>query len=143
MRQMNSSAEEGFTLLELLTIIGIIGVLASLALTSFGFYKASAALAVAETTLHDARGAFEGGIVDSDNLPASVALTSQTTQGPVSDANANALLPGFMVPDNVRFDVSYDNTCTNGACTLALLEVRHCQGEEYVRWTRFGDGVGH
>ncbi|MCB0321574.1 MAG: hypothetical protein KDD60_11670 [Bdellovibrionales bacterium] len=140
-RSPEVNGEEGFTLIELLTIIGIIGVLASLALTSFGYYKASAALAVAETTIHDARGAFEGGIVDADNLPASVPLTSQNSQGNLSSPLASALLPGFKVPSNVRFRVSYDNTCITGACQVALLETRHCQGEEYVRWVRFGDGV--
>ncbi len=133
--------EQGFTLIELLTVIGIIGILASLGITSFSYYKASAAFASAEQTLHDARNAIEAAVVDQDNLPASVPLTNQKGQGQIQDATAAAYLPGLMLPRNLDFNVSYDNTCSNAACTKDFIQVRHCSGEKYIRWLRYGDGV--
>ncbi len=137
---MNRS-EGGFTLIELLTVIGIIGILMSLGLTSFSFYKASAAFATAKQTAHDARNAIEAAQVDPDNPPSSVPLTSQTSQGMITDPLAAAFLPGLRLPPRVNFQVQYDNTCVTGACQSELVQVNHCSGLEFVRWIRFGDGT--
>ncbi|MCB0328792.1 MAG: prepilin-type N-terminal cleavage/methylation domain-containing protein [Bdellovibrionales bacterium] len=134
-------SEAGFTLIELLTIIGIIGILASLSLTSYVYYKASAAYAVAETGMHDAQTAFEAGIVDPDNLPPSFALVSQTAQGPIQDAVASQLLPGYRVPRSAKFQVAFDKTCAANEDSMAYMQLNHCQGDQYITWERFCDGV--
>lgn len=133
--------ESGFTLIELLTIIGIIGILSLLGVTSFKVYRADAAYSVSETTLRNARSAVEAAINNIDNPPGAVALVSQNSPGPISDANAKAFLPAFQLPKNVKFEVSYDPTCVSGACQSEFLEVSHCFAQEYTRWVRFGDGV--
>lgn len=133
--------EGGFTLVELLTIIGIIGVLAALSLSSYTYYKSSAAVAVAETGIHDAQTAFEAGIVDPDNLPASFGLVSQSSQGAIQDASAKDLLPGFRVPRQSKFQVSFDKTCAVLEDSMAYMQLNHCQGDQYVTWERFCDGV--
>lgn len=136
-----SQREDGFTLIELLTVIAIVGILSALGLTSFGYYKASAAYASVEATLHDARNALEAGTVDADNLPASVPLVLQGAQGPITDNLAADLLPGMMLPRNTAFRVSYDSSCDNGGCQSTFLQVNHCFGDEYAQFIRFGDGV--
>ena len=135
------SRESGFTLLELLTIIAIIGVLSSLSLTSYVYYKASAALAVAETGMHDAETSFEAGIVDPDRLPNAFALVAQSNSGPVSNADASALLPGYRVPNSSTFRVQFDPTCAVSTDSMAYMQLNHCQGDRYVTWERFCDGV--
>jgi prepilin-type N-terminal cleavage/methylation domain-containing protein len=133
--------EAGFTLIELLTVIAIIGILASLSLTSYVLYKASAAYTVAETGIHDAQTAFEAGTIDPDSLPASFGLVSQATQGELSDNAAKELLPGFRIPRNSKFSVLFDKTCAVNTDTLAYMQMNHCQGDRYITWERFCDGV--
>ena len=134
-------SESGFTLIELLTIVGIIGILASLSLSSYVYYKGSAALAVAETGMHDAQTAFEAGIGDPDNLPSSFALLSQTQQGELTNADANDLLPGYRIPRNSKFQVEFDTTCAVSTDPFGYMQLNHCQGDRYVTWERFCDGV--
>ncbi|MCI5065804.1 type II secretion system GspH family protein [bacterium] len=135
------SSEAGFTLIELLTVIGIVSVLSSLALTSYYYYKSSAAYAVTEIGIHDAQTAFEAGISDPDNLPASFGVTSQSSQGSIQDASASALLPGYRVPRQSRFQVSFDSTCAVGTDSMGYMQLNHCLGDRYVTWERFCDGV--
>jgi len=135
------SEESGFTLIELITVIGIIGVLSALAMKSVTIYKSDAAYSVAEKTLRDGKIAFEAGLTSTETDPAPVPLTSQNAQGPVSNAAASALLPGMQIPRNTKFQVFYDPTCAAGACEQGRIQVDHCHSLEYVRWIRFGDGL--
>lgn len=133
--------ESGFTLIELLVVVAIITVLSSLAMTAFGVYKKSAAYAVASQTYADARRAIEGGINNFDNPPGLVGLYEQAVKGKLSDANADTLMPGFRVPADAKFRVSYDPSCEDAGCQREFLQVNHCKGAEYIRWVRFGDGL--
>ncbi|MBN8548905.1 MAG: type II secretion system protein [Deltaproteobacteria bacterium] len=139
--QARRRGEAGFTLIELLTIIGIIGVLSMLGLSSFKVYRADAAYSVAESTLRNARSAVEASVNNVDNPPPAVGLTVQTAPGAIADSNARAYLPAMQIPKNVKFQVSYDPTCTSAACQSELIEVSHCYSDEYTRWIRFGDGL--
>ncbi|MEZ4754563.1 MAG: type II secretion system protein [Bdellovibrionota bacterium] len=132
--------EKGFTLIELLIVTALIGVLSSMAMTGFSVYRASAAYAVVERTVSSARTAAEAGLSDADNPPAAVALTSVNTQGPLPGA-AGDYLVGMQVPSNVKVEVEYDPTCTTALCQSELVEVKHCWGNEFARWIRYGDGV--
>ena len=136
---MNS--QRGFTLIELLTVICILGILSALGLYSFSVYNQRAAYVVAEQTLSDARTDLEASITNVDNPPASVPLFAQSAQGALQNASAAALLPIMRIPRNVKFQVSYDASCIDGGCQSEFLQVNHCNGSEYVRWIRFGDGV--
>ena len=132
--------ESGFTLIELLTVLAIIGVLSSLGVTAFRVYQANAAYVAASETLRQARTSFEAGINDIDNPPASVGLTLQTSSGQLDSAQARDLLVGLKLPKSVAFQVAYDSGCLAANCQSAFMQVRHCQGEQFVRWVRFGDG---
>jgi len=133
--------ESGFTLIELLVVIAIIGILGALGLTTFNFYKSSAAYATAESTLHDARNAIEASMVDADDPPDSVALIAIREQGPILDPEAANLLPGLNLPTNTKFQVAHDPDCLTSACQAQFVQVNHCLGKEFVRWIRFGDGL--
>jgi len=135
------SSQSGFTLIELLVVVAIVGILASLGLTSFNFYKASAAYATAESTLHDARNAIEASMVDADNPPELVNLMAIEQQGPVQDPDAKQLLPGLVIPRNTKFQVAHDPDCLAAGCQAQFVQVNHCLGKEFVRWIRFGDGL--
>ncbi len=133
--------EKGFTLIELLVIIAIIGILASLGLSAFHVYKANAAYAVVGDTMHKAVIALEAGVNDIDNPPGDVALVSQAVGGALNDASANDLLPGMRIPKDVNFRVQYDSGCLGGGCQSAMMQIKHCKGEEYQQYVRFGDGI--
>jgi prepilin-type N-terminal cleavage/methylation domain-containing protein len=111
----------GFTLIELLVVIAIITLLTYMGFALFALHKAT--------------------VNDFDHPPGAVGLVQQGTRGTLNDAAARALLPGFQVPDNVVFRVSYDPSCEDAGCEREFLQVNHCLGKEFVRWVRFGDGV--
>ncbi len=139
---MYMRSDRGFTLIELLTVIALIGILASLSISGFHLYKASAAYAVAAQTLHDARNALEASIVDQDNLPPPVPLSEQVAQGVVTDPLGKQILLGLQVPKNMKIRYAYDPDCVDSSCPYeAYLQANHCYGNEYSRWVRFGDGV--
>ncbi len=135
----DSRAESGFTLIELLTVIGTLGVLASLAITGFSVYRASAAYAGAELTLRSARVALDYALSDADHPPPAIGATSQSIPGPIT--GAPQLLPGVQLSRNMKMQYAYDPTCIDLSCPWeSFIEARHCQGKEYTRWIRFGDG---
>ena len=135
------SGEAGFTIIELLTIMGVVGVLSALSLTGLKVYKGNAAFGVAETTLGHARTSLEAGILSEEGGVSSVPLTTQKVQGEIIDPLANDLLPALLLPRNVKFQVEYDNGCDNQFCQESMLQLDHCHAENYVRWIRYGDGV--
>lgn len=132
--------KRGFTLIELLTVISLLGVLAGLALQAFYIYRANGYYAVTESTLKNARTALEAGLSNVDNLPTAVGLTSQASPGSIGDPGLSTLLPGMRLPNNVKLQAMYDDTCDVGACTSEILQVNHCKGSEFARYIRFGDG---
>lgn len=140
MNRAERSEESGFTLIELLTVIATIGVLASIMLSGFSLYRASAAYAVATSTLQSARNAVEASMSVPDTLPAAVGFTELDAQGAVPVALRD-LMPGMQMPKDVKLSISYDPACFDPACTETILSARHCKGMEYITWQRFGDGL--
>jgi prepilin-type N-terminal cleavage/methylation domain-containing protein len=135
------SSEQGFTLIELLVVIAIIGVLSGLSFSNMQAYKRTTAYSVATQTVKDARTALEAGLVkEALTLPA-VGPVSQSAAGTPTDASMVQVFPGFLLSQNVKVTVSFDPSCIDPSCTSAFIEARHCQGEQYLNWTRLGDGV--
>jgi prepilin-type N-terminal cleavage/methylation domain-containing protein len=133
--------ERGFTLIELFTVIGIVGVLSYLGLTSLHVYRGDAAYAVAEDSVRSGITALEGGLSVPDAVLPNVAGYVQTSQGTLTNADAQKLLPGMMIPRKVKFEFDYDPSCNVGACEQAAIQVKHCFGRDYVRFVRYGDGT--
>jgi prepilin-type N-terminal cleavage/methylation domain-containing protein len=133
-------AQHGFTLLELLTVIATIGILSAIALSGMKVYRSNAAYSVAQKTIHDARTSLEAGVT-AETPPGAVPAFSQNTQGAIGDAAASTLMPGMQVPKNVKLQATYDPTCNDGSCFSEMLQVDHCLSENFVRWTRLGNGV--
>lgn len=137
---MQRNSQKGFTLIELLTVVSTLMVLASVSIQTFREYKAKAAYTVALRSHHDARGALEASFAQPDAVFADVSST-QRAPGPLSDANARALLSALRIPKNLRFSVEHTQTCIDSSCIQTYIEAKHCNGLEYVAWTRFGDGL--
>lgn len=131
----------GFTLIEMLVVVGILGVLAHLALTSLYVYRSKAAYSTLQITMKNTRNAAEASLIDPEHQPPAVALVSQNVPGPLSDPAAAAFLPGMQIPKNIKFQVSYDPACDDGGCVASFVEIKHCSGKEYMQWLRFGDGM--
>lgn len=133
--------EKAFTLLELMAVLAILSILMSLAMFSLTEYTATAGYSVAASTLRDARTALGASFNDANTAPPALGLTTQTSPGGIQDNTARLLLPGMQLPSNVKFSVSYDPSCTDASCESEYLQVRHCRGNEYIRWIRYGDGL--
>jgi prepilin-type N-terminal cleavage/methylation domain-containing protein len=137
---MKKKSQKGFTLIELLTVVSTLMVLASVSMQTFREYKAKAAYTVALRSYRDARGALEASFAQPDAVFADVA-TSQRSPGALVDGNARALLSALRLPKSLRFSVEHSQSCTDSSCIQTYLEAKHCNGIEYVAWTRFGDGI--
>ncbi len=137
---MKRNSQKGFTLIELLTVVSTLMVLASVSMQTFREYKAKAAYTVALRSYRDARGALEASFAQPDAVFANVS-TSQRSPGPLSDSSARALLSALRLPKNLRFSVEHTQSCIDSSCIQTYLEAKHCNGLEYVAWTRFGDGL--
>lgn len=139
--ERRSIREQGFTLIELLTVISIVGILASLCLQSLKVYRSSAAYGVANSSVRNARTSLEATFNSPDVVFAPLALTSQSTQGPLTNATARAAFPAFQVSRNTTFTASFDPACLDSSCIAGFMQVKHCQGLKYLNYTRFGDGT--
>lgn len=129
----------GFTLIELMMTIVVLGVLAGISIQTFRDARARAFYAVNIRNVDDAKKAIEAAFTNPDaSYPA--ANYSQIGAGTIADAAVKPLLPGFVVSPNTKFSVEYDPACVTAVCVAEFLESRHCHGEYYTNWTRFGDG---
>ena len=140
MRTVARRNEEGFTLIELLTVIGILGILAWLSINSYHTYISSAGYAVAKESLKQAQTALEASFVVPDAVYPNVNF-SQNSQGPLTDASAAAVYPEFQVPRKVGVTLFHDGSCVVASCLAEQIEVRHCRGDKYLYWSRWGDGT--
>ena len=132
--------ERGFTLIEMLTVIGILGVLAYLTLTSLAVQRANAANKSAITSLGNARIALDAAMAEPDAVYPSVSII-QTSQGPISDPDAAQLLPAFQVTHKTAFTYFHDPACDNASCTTDEIIVKHCYGSSFALFSRYGDGT--
>ena len=133
--------ELGFTLIELLTVISILGILASLCLQSLKVYRSSAAYGVANSSVRNARTALEATFNNPDVTFSPLAMTSQSTPGPLTNATARSVFPAFQVSRNTTFTAYFDPACLDSSCIAGFMQVQHCQGLKYLNYTRFGDGA--
>lgn len=134
------NSQRGFTLIELLVVVATLMVLTGVSMQTFKEYKARAAYAVATRTHRDARSSFEASFTSPDAVYADV-TTTQYDPGPLADPSARALLSAFRVPKNVKVTVEFSQACIDASCVQTFIQVNHCLGNEYVAWTRFGDGL--
>lgn len=134
------NSQKGFTLIELLVVVATLMTLTGISLQTFKEYKARAAYTVAVRTYRDARSALEASFTQPDAVYQDVSV-AQTAPGPLSDGDARAILSAFRIPKNIRFEVDYTQSCVDASCVQTYIQVNHCLGNEYVAWTRFGDGL--
>lgn len=134
-------SQRGFTLIELLTVVGILGILAYLGLTSFYVYRSDAAYAVVTETVAQSVTALEAGGANPDELLPTVTAFTQASQGPLTNSDAAKILPGLRVPRRTKFFFDHDPSCTTSLCEQTSIEVRHCLGQDFVRYVRYGDGA--
>lgn len=137
---MKSKKEKGFTLIELLVVVATISILAGLGIPTLWSLKSNAAYAVAEDTLRGCRNSGEAGLATAGGIGGLGRTLLQTQADLMGNANAKAYLAGMVVPTNVSIEVEYDPTCLDGGCTTEYVQVKHCNGQQYLNWTRFGDG---
>jgi prepilin-type N-terminal cleavage/methylation domain-containing protein len=135
------SQEAGFTLIELLTVIGILGVLSALSIQSFTLYKPFAAFAVVQSGTDSAMKAIYAAYAQPGAAFPDVS-DEQEVQGPITDATGRQLFPGFQLGRNMKITYDHDPACQDAVCPFQTrFELRHKEGNHYIRWLRMGDGL--
>jgi len=140
-RRRSGRSQKGFTLIELLTVMTLVSVLSGMMVHTFKQVKNIAAYAVVNQTMHDSQTALSAALVEDIDHQTSLVLTSQNIPGPLTDALANSLFPGFILPRDSKISVSYNPDCLFAGCTAQFIEIRHCRGIKYKNWLRLGDGT--
>jgi prepilin-type N-terminal cleavage/methylation domain-containing protein len=134
-------SQDGFTLAELLVVVGLMGIISALGFTSANVYRGEGAYAVAQSLVRDGITSIEVALSTPDQTLPTIATFSQSIPGAINDSTAAAVLPGLIVPRKVKFQFSFDPSCTHSSCVVASIQANHCQGLKYVRWIRYGDGL--
>jgi prepilin-type N-terminal cleavage/methylation domain-containing protein len=137
-KKLNS--QKGFTLIELLTVVVTIGVLASLSMGVFHSMRTTAAHGASVQAVMNARTALESSLTNPDLVVPSVDY-EQNTPGPITDASAALLFPGFQNSSSMLFYINHDPTCEDETCEAEVVTISHCKAEEHAAFYRYGDGV--
>lgn len=130
-----AQADKGFTLVELLVAIAVLGVLAGLAIKAFDTYKIRAYDAIADGTFSQTRAALEAAKIDSETFPERALTSTNTGPGVPEDEDGELLLPGLVIPRDVRVFVFHEPGCRDGGCVEDVIQVRHCRSNRAISYS--------
>lgn len=134
--------EQGFTFIELMTVLIMLFALTSLSFTFFIGYKTDAEYSKAEVTHRNAQTSFKIGEIDFEEGE-NFAYTLSNTTGEVVGGDLETMLPGMVVSQEVRIGASL-TACSPSSNPLdlhMLLVSEPCRGDKYTRWSRFCGGI--
>ena len=141
MHSTSSRDERGFSLIELLTVIGILGILASLSLSAFSIYRESAEYSKGDATMHSARTALYAGELDLGEDFTMAYTTSTTTGGALVGPMAQAL-PGMIMTKDLRLGVEV-NACDDSSGPFdraQFIVAQPCRATRELRYEKFCGG---
>jgi len=142
--------ESGFTLVELLVVIGTIWVLVAISMANYGVYKERLYLSHADDVSRQLRMAVESAkielgmaedITDLSKCPWVLIVKNAAPQG----LNWAPLLSGYSHDDHMRIYVDHDGICEAGffgnGCQVTTIQVRHCNTDVTKVWFLLNDGT--
>jgi prepilin-type N-terminal cleavage/methylation domain-containing protein len=141
MKKRKMSSEDGFTIIELITVIGILSVLAGISIQTFAVYREDAFYSNSETGLRNAKVALEAGLANEENLPENSILTTATfAAGRVTQGSATLIAPGLNNNPNSYIYVYHNTGCNSEWCLTDWITARHCKSDQYVYYYRYANG---
>lgn len=133
-----TSNQDGFTLVELLAVIGTIGILAVMGMLSFSEYKKDAEYARAELTLRAAITALTLAELEVPDTFTLASTLSPYDGSPLTGSMAT-MFPGLTLPSQVRIGATW-NACPT--VTQKIVIAIPCRGDRYTYYVQDCDGSG-
>ena len=133
--------ERGFTLVELLVVLGIISILSALSLGSLSELKAAVYRTTNKAVVRDIYTAIEAGYAEVDKMTGN--YNASWRQGTLIGGNPTVFAPGVKSGNNYISVLSYpDLTNTNcPACTRVYIYVRECGSREARSFVELTNGT--
>ena len=132
--------QRGFTIIELLTVMGLMGVLASTSLSTFHSLKDRSYIAVTQQTVRDSKTALSAALLELSLEDTDSINTVLNMPGIPSGQDVVRLLPGFRMPQGVELTLENNPLCTTTGCVVHSIVANSCPGKRMSLWERYGDG---
>lgn len=145
-----SQRQAGFTLVELLVVLGTIFILVQLSLLNLKMFRERAFKAEVEQTAHDLRGAIENarlaiGIASNLSDFDTWAWANISRGGAAQGFRAKELLSSYSPGKNLHISVEYNGICEAGfwgrGCMVSWIAVTNCQTGYTKTWWNSNDGT--
>jgi type II secretory pathway pseudopilin PulG len=145
----NNHSESGFTLVELLVVMGTIFVLVQISLANYNLYKEKLYLAHADDVMRQLKTAVESGKIDigvaeNDQDWDTWVWVSQTKSAPPIGFGFQELLSGYSHDKHMQIFVDHNGVCDAGYwgdwCQVTAIQVRHCNTDVTKAWWINKDG---
>ena len=135
----HDSEESGFTIIELLVVIGTIGVLSAISLVGYKAYKDRAYIARSDEMFNSALTALEAGKINADQFNGGTYFAYADKMSAYA-GQPDFIAPGLPVDSNMYVYVLHNSGCVAGNCVEDYVTTRHCQAAMRNLYVLYKDG---